>query len=401
MRLSFVIVTSCLLVAGPVTGSLSGSLYDDCCRWHSIDEDTDTEEYREEVEILNTDDVQYCICNEGASRGFSSLYNVSNSSNTDRPNQALSKLVREPSPTLYSVSLAGGRFNTSVCYEARLKAAALYPYEVPNVCGVQQLRPMDAFKMGYTDCGDFLTTIIDSVLHKTGGAFLSHRDQWAYISPDRVTGDWPWVAHAKTAVSFTCQREGDVMWSGESSCRLPCPKVEISLYSLSSTFRSCPYAGSSTIRLKTTPLPISEYIIRMNSSYGSEDTPYRTDVWGVYDEWDWVELGRQVPPKYVYEMGITNDLFDDRFHNTVHGIIGCMAAALVCNVLLLLSFFTSLKQAMQRPFDLVAAMVVAMALFETNVLVWASTHYKQYFVSACSHAQYERIVDRYLGLLTI
>ena len=34
------------------------------------------------------------------------MYNISNSSNTDRPNQALSKLVREPSPTLYSVSLA-------------------------------------------------------------------------------------------------------------------------------------------------------------------------------------------------------------------------------------------------------------------------------------------------------
>ena len=59
--------------------------HEDCCLWHGLKKSA--LEFDEERALLNSKDIQYCLCEQGMAGGYPSIYNIPSSYNaSDRSN---------------------------------------------------------------------------------------------------------------------------------------------------------------------------------------------------------------------------------------------------------------------------------------------------------------------------
>ena len=68
----------------------------------------------------------------------------------------------------------------AVCAEAQRDAAT------NGTCGIIQLTPAVAYRLGHIKCAQYLANIIDTVLHKSGGAQWEHHNGDSFVNDDLV-----------------------------------------------------------------------------------------------------------------------------------------------------------------------------------------------------------------------
>ena len=120
------------------------------------------------------------------------------------------------------------------------------------------------------------------------------------------------------------------------------------------------------MRLSTGLFPASIIVRSGNSS----------DFYSNIETDGWVAATEPVPATVAAHLDIENDYFDDHFKRAVHILTFCVALTLSLNLFVLISFFTSGDRNLrQRPYDLIAGMVLFESLLEVIVVVWASSGY--------------------------
>ena len=313
--------------------------------------------------LLNWDPPVYCICDQGDARGYPPIYPTVNNTAVGGRSQLLSQLVQAPGPTEYNINLAGGRFNTTVCDKARELASSKTTHL--SHCGALQLTPNEAYALGFPDCGDFLISIVNSVFEKSGGAKPDHKGR-GYVDESSVAGGWLFVSYG-IAVSFPCQWDETSTQLLAGHCNVPCPAVLLTVFSLSTTYASCPFRGSKIMRLSTGSFPASIIVRSGNTS------DYYSNI---AETSGWVAATEPVPATVAAHLDIDNDYFHDRFESAVHILTFCVALTLSLNLFVLISFFTSGdRNVRQRPYDLIAGMVLFESLLEVIVVAWAISGY--------------------------
>merc|ERR1712166_181816 len=122
--------------------------------------------------------------------------------------------------------------------------------------------------MGFHECADLLSSVIDNFLFQTSGAWAMDHGQRGYVDQYSTSGDLPFVLNSKISVAFS---------NCSFSCDLPCPSLGIIIFSFGSNYHSCPFRGSSSVTLTTSPLPASLIVrsVGRNDSWLSEG-PWET-----------------------------------------------------------------------------------------------------------------------------